>query len=51
MKINIEKSKIWTPCGPPLPPISLLFVRSYSNFQTICKIGKETLFVHDNFSI
>ena len=43
MKINIEKSQIWTPCGPPLPPISLLLVRSYWNFHTICKIGKETL--------
>ena len=20
MKINTEKSQIWTPCGPPLPP-------------------------------
>ena len=29
MKINIEKSQIWTPCGPNLPPISLLLVRSY----------------------
>ena len=26
MKINIEKSQIWTPCRPPLPPISLLLV-------------------------
>ena len=51
MKINTEKSQIWTPCGPPLPPISLLLVRSYWNFHTICKIEKETLFVHENFSI
>ena len=51
MKINIEKSQIWTPCGPPLPPISLLLVRSYWNFHTICEIEKETLFVHENFSI
>ena len=21
MKINIEKSQIWTPCEPPLPPV------------------------------
>ena len=45
MKINIEKSQIWTPCGPPLPRISLLLVRSY------CKIEKETLFVRENFYI
>ena len=30
---------------------SLLLVRSYWNFHTICKIEKETLFVHENFSI
>ena len=51
MKINIEKSQIWTTCEPPSPPISLLLVRSYLNFHTICKIEKETLFVHENFSI
>ena len=51
MKINIEKSQIWTPCGLPLPPISSLFVRSYRNFLTICKIEKETLFFRGNFSI
>ena len=47
MKINIEKSQIWTPYGSPSPPISLLLVRSCCNFHTICKIGKETLFVHE----
>ena len=51
MKINIEKSQILTPGGPPLPPISLLLVRSYWNFHTICRIKKETIFVHENFSI
>ena len=51
MEINIEKIQIWTPCGTPLPPISLLLVRSYWNFHTICKSRKETLFVHGNFSI
>ena len=51
MKINIEKSQIWTLCGPALPNISLLLIRSYRNFHTICKIEKETLFVHENFSI
>ena len=54
MKIKIEKNQIWTPCGPPLPSISLLLVRwlrSYWNFHTICKIEKETLFVPENFSI
>ena len=25
MKINIEKSQIWTPCGPPLPPPPFLY--------------------------
>ena len=25
MKINIEKSQIWTPCGPPLPPPFLYY--------------------------
>ena len=35
MKINIEKSHLWNPCGPPLPPISLLSVRSYWNFHTV----------------
>ena len=51
MKMNIEKTQIWTPCGPHLPPISSLLVRSYCNFHTICKIEKETLFVPENFSI
>ena len=51
MKMNIEKSQIWSPCGPPMPPISLLLVRSYWNSHTICKIEKETLFVIENFTI
>ena len=51
MKIIIEKNQIWIPCGPPMPPISLLLVQSYRNFHTICKIEKETLFVRENFSI
>ena len=42
MKINIKKVKF----GPPLPPISLLLVLSYSNFHTICKVEIETPFVH-----
>ena len=25
MKIKIEKSQIWTPCGPPLPPPPFLY--------------------------
>ena len=45
MKINIEKSQIWTPCGSPLPSISLLLEKKHFI------IGKETLFVHDSFSI
>ena len=47
MKINIEKSQIYTPFAPNFFIIS----RSYWNFHTICKMEKETLFVHENFSI
>ena len=43
----MKKVKFGPPVDPTLPPISLLLVRSYWNFHTICKIKKETLFVHD----
>ena len=48
MKINIEKSQIWTPSGPPLPPflyywsdlteIFTLYVRSKKKHILFLKI-------------
>ena len=38
MKINIEKSQIWTPCGHPLTPISLLLIRGVSELRIRIRI-------------
>ena len=51
MKINIEKSQIWTPLWTPFAPHFFIIGPINWNFHTICKIEKETLFVPENFSI
>ena len=47
----LSVTHLQTPCGSPLPPISLLLVRSYWNFHTICKIEKKHFLFLENFSI
>ena len=34
MKINIEKSQIWTPCGPPLCPPFLYYSSDLTEIST-----------------
>ena len=52
MKINIEKSQIWTPCEPPMPPHFFIIGPILLKFFTqYVKSKKKTLFVREFFSI
>ena len=51
MKINIEKSQIWTPCGPPLPPHLYYWSDLTEIYTQYVKSKKKTLFVRENFFI
>ena len=50
MKINIEKSQIWTPLWTPFAPPFLYYWSDLTKiFTQYVKSKKETLFVRENF--
>ena len=49
MKINIEKSQIWTPCGPPLPPPFLHYWSDLTDIFTQYVKSKKKHFLFMKF--